>query len=252
MDESRGQLYLNLILELHDFAINLNGQHPRHHVTVPPTIVVVASHIRDGRTTINSRRSGVPLFLLHPRRLCPVLAYCLRLFHDDAHFISIRRRPCHGRLLMEPSGRDIIQRVLPRDTGERMRQVHPRTNQHRAGGQGEARIPQHHHHGHRHAPARRVPGKYDRGRRHRLEQEKVRREAVLQPTGEGELRREAELGREDPGLQLPGVPLHLVPVLVHAPEEVCPAVDVQHHAGPAVSVPLALLVVGPHLDPLRL
>jgi len=81
---------------------------------------------------------------------------------------------------------------------------------------------------------------------------KVRGQAILQAAWEGKLRGQAVPRGKDPSLELSSVPLELIPVLVDASKEICAAVDVQHDALAGFAGFLPFVVVGPHLNPLRL
>lgn len=50
--------------------------------------------------------------------------------------------------------------------------------------------------------------------------------------------------------QLPRVPLQLIPVRIHTPKEVAPAMDIQHDPLPRIVPALPHLEMRPHLNPL--
>lgn len=57
---------------------------------------------------------------------------------------------------------------------------------------------------------------------------------------------------KDPRLQLPRMPLHLVSMLIYAPEKVCAPMHIHHDPLAGIADLLSLCVVVPHLDPLSL
>lgn len=84
----------------------------------------------------------------------------------------------------------------------------------------------------------------------RLQEVQVGGQAIVEAARERELRGEAVARCNYAGLELPGMPLELVAVLVNAAKIISASVNVQHDASTRLARLLALVVVGPHLDPL--
>ena len=207
------------------------------------------------------RGRSVFRFLLSRFLIVPLVILGLLLHDQLLHLLKlllVRRGPDLGRPVMKATLREIVQRAIFGDTGERVGKINPGADQDSSGGQRQTPISQSDQDRQNHAAPGRIPSQDDSLGVEGVQEEEVSGKAVLQAAGERELGGQAVPRREDARLELAGMALHLVAVLVDAAEEVGAAVDVEHDpvatttSAAGIGLPLALVVVGPHLNPLRL
>lgn len=59
------------------------------------------------------------------------------------------------------------------------------------------------------------------------------------------------LPSKNSSLQFPRMSLHLIPMLIHTPKKVRASMHIQHNSPPRILQHLPLIIIRPHLNPLR-
>lgn len=130
-----------------------------------------------------------------------------------------------------------------------MSQVTPGRDQNSSSRKRYSSVPQYDQHAHDHSSPSTIASKYNVRGVLDSEEVEIRSQTVVETARKGELRCKSVSWSENPSLQLPGMSLHLVPMFIDTPKEVCPAMHIQHDSGPLIIRFPSLIIVGFHLNP---